>query len=66
MNSAFLLVIWSVVGYAGTQFSTHTKMDWRPIGQFEAPNTGEALARCESAAKNMSIEPDKFRCLRSK
>lgn len=66
MNSAFILVIWSVVGYAGTQFSTHTKMDWRPIGQFESTSTAQALKLCEEAASQLSLEKEKFRCIRSK
>lgn len=55
---SYILVIWTVVGFAGTQFSTHEKMGWRPIGEFQHQ------AGCEKAAAELGItDPKSFRCL---
>lgn len=72
----YILVIWTVVGYAGagTQFSTHfqTERDWRPIGEFhyEEGRIGDtkktALQMCEEAARQLSLKPERYRCVRSK
>jgi hypothetical protein len=54
-----ILVIWTIVGYAGTQFSTWEKKDWRPIGEFSSPTA------CAKAAANLGIvNPAEFRCLK--
>jgi hypothetical protein len=54
-----ILVIWTIVGYAGTQFSTHEKYDWRPIGEFSSPTA------CVKAAADLGIvNPKQFRCLK--
>lgn len=70
MALSYILVIWTVVGYAGTQISTHTKMDWRPIGEFhlEQGRTGgkSALEMCEDAARQLALKPENYRCVRSK
>lgn len=54
----YILVFWTVVGYAGTKHSTYTKLDWRPIGEF----TSEAS--CVEAARVLAIDTTKFRCLK--
>ena len=58
---SYILVIWTIVGYAGTQVSTHTKYDWRPIGEFHGTQ-----ANCEIAARQLSLKPEAYRCVRSK
>jgi len=64
----YILMIWTVVGYAGTQSSTHTKMDWRPLGEFyNSPDTGKhARQMCEDAAQQLGLKSDAYRCVRSK
>lgn len=52
-----ILVIWTLVGFAGTQMSLHEKYDWRPIGEFTSPIS------CQNAAKQLGISVDRFRCL---
>lgn len=56
---SYILVIWTLVGYAGTQLSVHEKYDWRPIGDFQHQ------AGCERAAAELGItNPKNFRCLK--
>ena len=64
----YILMIWTVVGYAGTQSSTHTKMDWRPLGEFyNSPDVGKtARQMCEDAAQQLGLKSDAYRCIRSK
>lgn len=64
----YILMIWTVVGYAGTQSSTHTKMDWRPLGEFyNVPDTGKtAQQMCEDAARQLGLKSENYRCVRSK
>jgi hypothetical protein len=57
---SYILVIWTVVGYAGMSHSTVTKMDWRPIGEFHS----EQL--CVGGARQLALSSDRFRCIRSK
>ncbi len=74
MEHIYILVIWTVVGYAGagTQFSTHYKSeyDWRPIGEFYMEegrtNKKTALQMCEEAARQLALKSEKYRCVRSK
>lgn len=70
MAYTYILVIWTVVGYAGTQSSTHIKMDWRPIGEFhlEQGRLGgkSALEMCEDAARQLALKSENYRCVRSK
>lgn len=67
---SYLLVVWTIVGYAGTQIAPHEKWDWRPIGEFHTanavhrPNAGKDL--CEEAARQLNIPKEKFRCVRTK
>jgi hypothetical protein len=53
------LFIWTVVGYAGMNHSTSTKMDWRALAQFET------VALCEEAVRSMNLQ-DRHRCLKTK
>jgi hypothetical protein len=56
---SYILVIWTLVGYAGTQYSTWEKKDWRPIGEFSSPTA------CAKAAADLGITDTKtFRCLK--
>jgi len=74
MEHIYILVIWTVVGYAGagTQFSNQWKIehDWRPIGEFhmEEGRVGKktALQMCEEAARQLALKPEFYRCIRSK
>ena len=74
MSFSYILVIWTMVGYAGagTQFSTHykTEYDWRPIGEFhlEEGRVGKksALEMCEDAARQLNLNRDRYRCVRNK
>ena len=59
----YILMIWTLVGYAGTQSSVHTKYDWRPIGEFQADG---GVNRCEEAARQLGLKMENYRCVRSK
>lgn len=64
----YILMIWTVVGYAGTQTTTHTKMDWRPLGEFynsvDVGKNGREM--CEDAARQLGLKAENYRCVRSK
>lgn len=65
----YILVIWTIVGFAGTQTSTHPKYDWRPIGEFHTDSWERKLSAeqmCHAAAKKLVITSDKYRCVRNK
>lgn len=73
MVSTYILVIWTIVGYAGagTQYSTNYKKeyDWRPIGEFrmEEGRMGNRSAKemCEEAARELALSKERYRCIRS-
>lgn len=52
-----ILVIWTIVGYAGTQSSTWREYDWRPIGEFKS------AAACVHAGRSLGKRDAEFRCL---
>ena len=68
----YILMIWTVVGYAGMSHSTYynTKIDWRPLGEFhrEEDRMGKmtALEMCEAAARQLGLKTENYRCIRSK
>lgn len=70
MEHIYILVIWTIVGYAGTSSSTWTKYDWRPIGEFhmEEGRMGKKTAKemCEEAARQLALKAENYRCVRSK
>jgi hypothetical protein len=65
----YILMIWTVVGFAGMSHSTSTKMDWRPLGEFRHSDIGQnktAQQMCEDAAKQLGLKTENYRCVRSK
>jgi hypothetical protein len=52
-----ILMLWTVVGFAGTQMATWKEFDWRPLGEFRT------LADCQRAAAELALDPKKFRCI---
>jgi hypothetical protein len=50
-----ILVIWTIVGYAGTSTSTYERWDWRPIGEFQT------VEYCKRAAA--VLQTNKFQCI---
>lgn len=65
----YILMIWTVVGFAGMSHSTATKMDWRPLGEFHQDNWErkyDAKEMCERAARELALKSDAYRCVRSK
>ena len=61
----YILVIWTIVGFAGTKNLTHPKYDWRPIGEFHQDNYARMDAKevCNAAARQLAIAPDRYRCV---
>ncbi len=53
----YTLIIWTVVGFAGTQTSVSERYDWRPL------SSHTSQASCERAAQQLGIEPKRFRCV---
>ena len=69
----YILMIWTVVGVGGDRHYTTTKIDWRPLGEFQAElsNSGfqdskTAQQMCEDAARQLGLKSDNYRCIRSK
>ena len=53
----YTLIIWTIVGFAGVQYNTIERYDWRPL------STHTSQASCERAAQQLEIEPKRFRCI---
>jgi len=71
MEHIVILMIWTVVGVGDANRSpTKIKYDWRPLGEFhmEQGRVGMKTARqmCEEAARQLSLKPENYRCVRSK
>ena len=65
----YILMVWTVVGFAGMSHSTSTKMDWRPLGEFHTEFNGRtktAQEMCEEAARQLGLKTENYRCVRSK
>lgn len=52
-----ILVIWTLIGLAGTQYSTYDRFGWRPIGDFASRTA------CTKAGYDLGLKPNEFRCL---
>lgn len=62
----YILVIWTVVGVVSV--NDH-KYDWRPIGEFRRDDWERKLSAkemCEAAARELALDPKKYRCVRNK
>lgn len=64
----YILMIYTIVAAAsGTAYQ-----DWRPIGEFQSSaflNEGplvNGLTRCETAAQQLGLKAEKYRCVRTK
>lgn len=67
----YILYIWTVVAMAGDRFQHHKAMDWRPIGEYQPSVMGkegyvDGKDKCEQAARQLGLNSDKYRCVRSK
>lgn len=65
----YILLIWTVVGHGGMAHSTTSKHDWRPLGEFHYEDSGRgktAKQMCESAARELGLKTENYRCVRSK
>lgn len=62
----YVLVIWTVVGMAGTNLSVTSRYDWRPIATFSSTTQANALEFCKAGALQLNIKDDKYRCIRTK
>ena len=60
---AYILVFWTVVGYAGagTQYTRdwQKEYDWRPIGEFRT------IEYCQKAAADLAIPVSRYRCIQT-
>ncbi len=71
MGYIYILMIWTVVGVGdGKGSPTVVKYDWRSLGEFHLDHGRlggkTALEMCEEAARQLSLKPDRYRCVRSK
>ena len=64
-----LMIFTAVAGGVRPNYSgLEVQRDWRPLGEFyNSPDTGKnAQQMCEDAARQLAINSDKYRCVRSK
>lgn len=71
MEYIYILMIWTVVGGGDVRGGPLAfKYDWRPLGEFhlEEGRMGKKSARemCESAARELGLKTENYRCVRSK
>ena len=71
MALIYILMIWTVVGVGDAKGSrTVVKYDWRPLGEFHLEegrmNKKTAQEMCESAARELALKSENYRCVRSK
>jgi len=68
----YTLFIWTVVAMAGTGTGAYTKIekDWRPLSEFSGLNFSDkphgVQEMCESAARQLALKPDSYRCVRTR
>jgi hypothetical protein len=61
----YILMLYTVVALGNNPTRAN---DWRPIGEFHDSNYPPQLAqeKCEAAARQLGINTDRYRCVRSK
>ena len=57
MSTIFILYVWAVTGFAGTQYSVHRIYDWREMGEYASRQ------KCQEAANQLNIKQTVFRCV---
>lgn len=64
----YILMIWTVVSNTTMKHNILTQQDWRPLGEFHAEVQGRKTAKqmCEDAARQLGLETENYRCVRSK
>jgi hypothetical protein len=62
----YALIIWTVVGMAGTNLSVSHRYDWRPIATFSSTATVNAIDLCKAAALQLNIKDTNYRCVKTK
>jgi hypothetical protein len=66
----YSLMIWTVVAMAGEARWQTKAHDWRPIAEFHVSVSDSAangaLLKCETAAKQLAIDPKFYRCIKLK
>lgn len=51
---------------AGDRHYQAKAMDWRPIGEYHEYAAQSGQSKCEEAARQLGLNSDKYRCVRSK
>ena len=64
----YILMIWTLVAMAGDRHYQAKAHEWRPIGEFHDSNIPPQLAKekCESAARQLGLKTENYRCVRNK
>ena len=64
----YVLMIWTVVAMAGDRFGQTKAMDWKPVAEFQDSNIPPQLAqeKCETAARQLGLQFQNYRCVRTK
>ncbi len=59
----YVLMLWTAVAANGdSNYKGNITYDWRPIAEF----TDDASNKCEAAARSLGINPNRYRCVRTK
>ena len=64
----YILMLYTVVALGNNPTQAN---DWRPIGEFHSElelidNMKSAKEKCEEAARQLGLTPNRYRCVRSK
>lgn len=66
----YILMVWTVIAIGGGSptFNGNVAKDWRQLAEFHDSNIPPQLAqeKCESAARQLGIKSENYRCVRSK
>ena len=64
---SYVLVIWTVVAMVGNHYSGNQvrSYDYRPIAEFHSEDDS-AKKLCEQAWRDLGLEADRARCIRTK
>lgn len=65
----YVLMLWTAVAANGdSNLRGNVTYDWRPMAEFHETQGGssDAANKCESAARQLGLKSDRYRCIRTK
>ena len=59
----YILMLYTVVALGNNPMQAN---DWRPMGEFHSGGDKSASLLCEEAARQLALNSNRYRCVRSK